>query len=129
MIKKLFTKKDPMEWLYPQVISKAKTDEADIAVERISGPILFLSSALDAIWTSLYHCETAIKRLREKSFPYPYKHFTYEKSGHMLTLLYQSIPSQKKCNGYLQEWEEACLDIWKQTTDFLGNWGMDNSSN
>jgi hypothetical protein len=129
IIKKLFHKKDLMEWMYKQVISKVETDEANIAVERICGPILFLSSASDAIWPSLYHCETAIKRLRDKSFPYPYKHITYEKSGHMLTLPYQSIPNLKKCNGYLQEWEEACLESWKQTLDFLDKWGKDSSSN
>lgn len=125
IMKKLLGKKNLVGWMYQQVISKAETDETCIAVEKINGPILFLSSALDGIWPSLFHCETAINRLREKSFRYSYKHCTYEKSGHMLTLPYQSISTLKKCDGYLQEWEEACLDSWKQTTDFFDQWCMD----
>lgn len=119
IIKKLLGKKDIMSWMYRQVITKSRIAEASIAVENINGCILFLSSESDAIWPSLLHSETAMKRLSEKKFKYTYKHFTYEKSGHMLTLPYQSISNLDKCDGYLEEWEKACVESWKQTTDFL----------
>lgn len=128
VIKKMLGQKDLVRWMYQQVITRTGTDKASIAVEKINGPILFLSSASDAIWPSLLHCETAIKRLREKKFQYHYKHCTYEKSGHMLTLPYQSISDIKKCDGYLEEWEKACVDSWKQTTDFLEKWCAEDIS-
>lgn len=123
IIKKMLGQKDLVRWMYQQVIASVETDKSKIAVEKINGPILFLSSEADAIWPSLLHCETAVNRLSEKKFQYPYKHCTYEKAGHMLTLPYQSISSLKKCNGYLEEWEKACLGSWKQTTEFLDKWG------
>lgn len=123
IIKKMLGKKDLVRWMYQQVIAGAQTDKVDIAVEKINGPILFLSSQADAIWPSLLHCQTAVNRLHNKNFQNLYKHCTYEKAGHMLTLPYQSISSLKKCNGYLEEWKKACLESWKQTTVFLDKWG------
>ncbi len=124
MIKKLLGQKNTVYWMYQQIISKANTDKVGIAVEKINGPILFLSSASDAVWPSLLHCETAVNRLHQKKFPYLYKHCTYEKSGHMLTLPYQSISSLKKCSGYLEEWQKSCADSWNETIDFLNKWSL-----
>lgn len=124
-IRMILKQKDLVRWMYRQIITNAKTEDANIAVEKINGPILFLSSEADTIWPSLLHCETAMSRLREKNFRYPYKHCTYERAGHMLTLPYQSISSLKKCNGFLEEWEKACVDSWKQTIDFLDKWSHD----
>ena len=124
-IRMMLKQKDLVRWMYRQIITNAKTEDANIEVEKINGPILFLSSAADTIWPSLLHCETAMSRLCEKNFRYPYKHCTYERAGHMLTLPYQSISSLKKCNGFLEEWEKACVESWKQTTDFLDQWGCD----
>lgn len=121
-IRMMLKQKDLVQWMYWQIITNSKTEDANIAVEKINGPILFLSSEADAIWSSLLHCETAMSRLREKNFRYPYKHCTYERAGHMLTLPYQSISSLKKCNGFLEKWEKACVESWKQTTDFLDKW-------
>lgn len=121
-IKKVLGQKELVRWMYQQVITSARTDKANLEVEKINGPILFLSSAEDSIWPSFLHCETAVKRLHEKNFRYDYKHCTYEKSGHMLTLPYQSISSLKKCNGNVKEWQNACLNSWKETTDFLDMW-------
>lgn len=69
--------------------------------------------------------KTAVNRLRENNFEYTYKHCTYEKAGHMLTLPYQSISDLKKWRVSLEEWEKACVESWKQTTDFLEKWSYD----
>lgn len=122
IIKKMLGQKDLIRWMYQQLITNGDTGKASIEVEKINGPILFLSSESDTIWPSLFHCETAVNRLHKKKFQYPYKHCTYKKSGHMLTLPYQSIPNIKKWNVCLEEWEQACLESWKQTIDFLDNW-------
>lgn len=122
IIRKILGEKNLVNWMYNQMISKSGTHKTSIDVEKINGPILFISSASDAVWPSLLHCRRALKRLHEKKFKYLCKHYTYEKSGHMLTLPFQSISSLKKCNGYLKEWEEACIDSWNQTIDFLDKW-------
>ncbi|WP_124065678.1 acyl-CoA thioesterase/bile acid-CoA:amino acid N-acyltransferase family protein [Clostridium sp. E02] len=122
IIKKMLGQKDLIQWMYQQLITRGETDKASIAVEKINGPILFFSSESDSIWPSLLHCETAVHRLDEKKFQHPYKHCTYEKAGHMLTLPYQSIANLKRWNVSLEEWKQACLESWRQTTDFLDNW-------
>lgn len=122
IIKKMLGQKDLIRWMYQLLITKGETDKASIAVEKINGPILFLSSEADSIWPSLLHCKTAVHRLNEKKFQHSYKHCTYEKAGHMLTLPNQSIANLKKWNAGLEEWKQACLDSWRKTTDFLDNW-------
>lgn len=121
-IKKLVGQKNTMSWMYKNLIEKGNTNEAAIAVEKINGPILMLSSASDDIWPSLLHCEIVSKRLSKKRFKYNYKHCTYEKAGHMLTLPFQSIPSLQKCRGNLEPWAKACVDSWKETIEFLNKW-------
>lgn len=128
VIKKVQGQKNLIHWMYQQLIEHGNTERASIAVERINGPILFLSSKADSIWPSYLHSETAETRLWKKEFQYSHKHYTYEKAGHMLTLPYQSIPNLKKWNVNLSEWGQACLNSWKQTTDFLDNWSHSNSS-
>lgn len=122
VIKQFLGQKNLMPWMYKSLIKKGDINAASIALEKISGPILMLSSASDNIWPSLLHCEIASKRLSEKNFKYNYRHCTYEKSGHMLTLPFQSISSLKKCNNNLEAWAKACNDSWKETMKFLNSW-------
>lgn len=122
IIKQILGQKNLMPWMYKSLIKREDINSASIAVEKINGPILMLSSASDSIWPSLLHCEAASKRLAEKKFKYSYKHCTYEKSGHMLTLPLQSIPSLKKCNNNLEDWAKACVDSWNETIEFLNSW-------
>lgn len=121
-IKQFLGQKNLMPWMYKNLIKKGNINTASIAVEKINGQILMLSSASDNIWPSLLHCEIASKRLAEKKFKYNYKHCTYEKSGHMLTLPFQSISSLNKCSNNLESWAKACIDSWQETIEFLNNW-------
>lgn len=126
VIKQLLGQKNLMPWMYKNLIKRGDTSAASITIEKINGPILMLSSASDNIWPSLLHCEIASKRLAEKKFKYNYKHCTYEKAGHMLTLPFQAISSLKKCNGNLEDWSKACVDSWRETIEFLNSWRIEN---
>ncbi|WMJ86934.1 acyl-CoA thioesterase/bile acid-CoA:amino acid N-acyltransferase family protein [Anaerocolumna sp. MB42-C2] len=122
LVKKIFGHKELLTWMYNKVITSENTGCASISVERVNGSILLFSSVSDAIWPSLLHCQTAVKRLEEKNYKYPVYHWTYDKAGHMLTLPYQSISSLNKCNGNLEAWQSACVDSWNKTVEFLNNW-------
>jgi dienelactone hydrolase len=126
MIRQILGQKDLMIWMYNKIIKKGNLNQSSIKVEKINGPILLLSSSSDSIWPSLLHCETVIKRLTEKNFKFRFKHLSYEKSGHMLTLPYQSISTLDKCDGNLEEWAIACVDCWKETIEFLDEWNTAN---
>jgi uncharacterized protein len=57
---------------------------AAIAVERINGPILFVTGTDDAVWPCTPMVESALARLREHEFPFAAKHAKYEGAGHAI---------------------------------------------
>ncbi len=54
-----------------------------IPVERISGPVLFLSAGQDEVWASAAMSAYMVDRLRERGFVHPTAHVTYPKAGHL----------------------------------------------
>lgn len=56
-------------------------DRASIAVERINGPILFLSATKDEAWPSTEMSVSMEQRLRKNEFPYQFEHIAIE-GGH-----------------------------------------------
>ncbi len=64
----------------------------------------------------------AMKLLEKSNFKYEYKHITYEKSGHMLTVPFQSIPTLKGSKVDIDSWAKANIDAWNETIIFLENW-------
>lgn len=54
---------------------------AEIAVERINGPILLMSATRDEMWPSTEMSETMMRRLEESDFPHQYEHLAIE-GGH-----------------------------------------------
>lgn len=67
---------------------KDVTPETLIPVERIQGPVLFLSSMHDEVWPSFESASYMEKKLTERGFPFPHKHVAYEHISHaMLTKL------------------------------------------
>ncbi|WP_249030141.1 acyl-CoA thioester hydrolase/BAAT C-terminal domain-containing protein [Tannockella kyphosi] len=69
---------------YIEVLEKNKCEENTIKVENINGPILLLSAKNDAQWCSEIMSDHIIKRLKEKCFPFFYKHENYEIASHIL---------------------------------------------
>jgi dienelactone hydrolase len=55
---------------------------AAIAVERTHGPILLISGEDDGVWDSTGMANTAVARLKQTHFPYPYEHLKYPHAGH-----------------------------------------------
>lgn len=56
-------------------------EKASIKVERIKGPVLFLSATKDEICPSVSMAETMMARLKQANFKYPYEHKVIE-GGH-----------------------------------------------
>ncbi|WP_160674091.1 acyl-CoA thioesterase/BAAT N-terminal domain-containing protein [Clostridium sp. C8-1-8] len=121
-IRMLLGKKDAISWMYKKLLEDVINSEAAIPLEKINGPILLASSSKDAIWPSKTHCDTAVELLKNASFKYEVKHITYEHSGHMLTIAYQSIYPSDKYPEDVDSWGKANANCWKETVDFLDKW-------
>lgn len=54
---------------------------AAIPVERIAGPIYFVSASRDEVWPSREMADAMMRRLQEKGFTHPAEHLVVE-GGH-----------------------------------------------
>ena len=61
--------------------------DAEIQAEKITGPILLISSKMDTMWPSEPAAEQIIKRLQEHSFSYFYQHLSYDHGSHLFVPL------------------------------------------
>jgi dienelactone hydrolase len=61
---------------------------AEIAVERIAGPLLMFSGKDDQLWPSDVFAARVVERLKEHKFKHPVEHYSYENAGHMMTRPY-----------------------------------------
>lgn len=59
---------------------------AEIAVERINGPVLLLSGKDDRLWPSTRLADIAYERLAEHNHQHTYVHLRYEGAGHSITI-------------------------------------------
>jgi dienelactone hydrolase len=57
---------------------------AEIAVERIDGPLLLLSGKDDQLWPSDVFCARVVSRLEAHHFKHPVEHYSYEDAGHQI---------------------------------------------
>lgn len=108
---------------------RALTDEtavaaAEIAVEKIDGPLLLISGTDDQMWPSTRLSEMAIERLKAHDHPFPYEHLRYEGAGHMITLPNAEPPvswtSRYEVGGIREANEFANADSWTKVLSFLG---------
>jgi len=58
---------------------------AEIAVERIGGPLLMFSGKDDQLWPSDVFCARVVERLERRHFKHPVEHYSYENAGHQIT--------------------------------------------
>ncbi|TMF09090.1 MAG: hypothetical protein E6I38_06420 [Chloroflexi bacterium] len=65
--------------------------KAEIAVERIRGPVLLVSAEDDRMWPSPRLAQIAADRLDAHHYPYPYSHIRYSDCGHAIGL--PNLPS------------------------------------
>ncbi|MGL6197766.1 MAG: acyl-CoA thioesterase/BAAT N-terminal domain-containing protein [Lachnospiraceae bacterium] len=122
ILRKKFLHKSNLAAVYPQLIEGNNADDAIIAVEKINGPLLLLSSKRDEIWPSDLFCSKIMKRLENGDFAYPYKHKSYRKCGHYLTTAYQCNPNEADMSFY-----QDVVDSWNATLNFLENWADEKS--
>ena len=60
--------------------------EAEIPVERINGPVLFVTGTEDGVWPCSEMADAAIERLRLHRFAFPIEHARYEGAGHAILM-------------------------------------------
>lgn len=97
---------------------------AVIKVEKITGPILLISSKMDVMWPSELAAEKNIKRLQDSDFRYPYRHLSYDHGSHLFVPL--DLPSAKFFKGERGENKEPArkdrMDSLVQTLEFVSQW-------
>ncbi|MDQ0257018.1 dienelactone hydrolase [Evansella vedderi] len=112
--------------IYKRSIEKYEQKDnraAEIPVERIGGPILFVSGDEDALWPSVQMTEQMLNRLQKHSFPFDIKHLTYKQAGHILVQPYlPSLPENGETASYGGTPMENAISgesAWKETLKFI----------
>jgi dienelactone hydrolase len=115
------------------------SSDADIPVERINGPILFVSGADDQVWPCATMADLAVARLRRHAFAFAVEHAKYEDAGHVVlipTFRMGQVSSAWPTSSYHQPaWRSgmpmpqmggtpdgnrlARMDAWPKTIEFL----------
>jgi dienelactone hydrolase len=66
--------------------SPDQIDAAAIPVERINGPILFVTGRDDRVWPSTMMADCAAERLRRHAFKFAVEHAAYDDAGHAILI-------------------------------------------
>lgn len=67
-----------------EAASEDEIDAATIPVERIDGPVLFVSGRDDGLWDAVGYSAVAVDRLDRHGHPYQVEHLVYEDAGHLI---------------------------------------------
>ena len=109
--------------LYLPVVQKPNP-AAVIQAEKITGPVLLISSRMDTMWTSDLAAEQMINRLRQHNFPYFYQHLCYDYGGHLfvpvdfwMMKFFKGDRGQNKEPG-----RKARMDSLEKTLEFVSLW-------
>lgn len=97
---------------------------AIIQVEKITGPILLISSKMDIMWPSEAAAEQIMKRLQQHNFSYFYQHLSYDHGGHLfvpmelrLSRFFKGDRGKSKELG-----KKARMDSLSKTLEFVSQW-------
>jgi hypothetical protein len=77
-----------LEPMFIDSLSRVRTDDVQIAVERIRGPLLLASGVNDRKWPAALMSARLMDRLRRNHHPYPDEHVSYEGVGHWIPSAY-----------------------------------------
>ena len=109
--------------LYFPVVQEPKP-AAVIQVEKITGPVLLISSKMDTMWPSELAAKQVMSRLRRHGFPYLYRHLSYNYGGHLfipmefwMTKLFKGDRGRNSGPGH-----KARMDSLTQTLEFVSKW-------
>ena len=98
--------------------------DAVIRVEKITGPVLLISSKMDTMWPSELAAKQIIKRLQGSGFPYFFQHLSYDYGGHLFVPM--ELPELRFFKG--DRWKnkepgrEARMDSLTKTLEFVSLW-------
>lgn len=97
---------------------------AIIQAEKITGPILLISSKMDVMWPSEAAAEQIMKRLQQRNFSYFYQHLNYDHGGHLfvpmelrLSRFFKGDRGKNKELG-----RKARMDSLFKTLEFVSQW-------
>lgn len=97
---------------------------AVIPVERITGPILLITSQMDTMWPSVPAAERIMERLRQKRFAYSYRHLSYKYGSHLFvpveTGFAQFFAGDR--GKYRRLSKKARMDSLAKTLEFVSRW-------
>ena len=97
---------------------------AVIKAEKITGPVLLISSKMDTMWPSELAAKQIINRLQECKFPYFYRHLSYDYDSHLF--IPAELPQAKFFKGdrgkNREQGGRARLDSLEQTLEFVSLW-------
>ncbi|HBY61298.1 MAG TPA: hypothetical protein DEH78_15870, partial [Solibacterales bacterium] len=77
-----------LEPMFVDSLSRSRVDDAQIAVERIRGPVLLASGTDDRKWPSALMSTRAMDRLRRNHHPYSDDYVSYQGAGHWIPSAY-----------------------------------------
>lgn len=109
--------------LYLPLVQNPNPD-AVIRVEKITGPILLISSKMDIMWPSGPAAEQVMNRLRKHGFSNAYRHLSYDHGGHMF------VPMELRLTKYFkgdrgknrEPGRKNRMDSLAKTLEFVSQW-------
>lgn len=112
-----------------QLANRANVQQAEIAVEKIRGPVLLFSGEDDKLWPSSYMAEQVMIRLRDHAHPFKSEHYSYPGCGHSFPLPVLPVPANRRQHrvtkqeiaygGSVEATAYASWDSWQQLRRFL----------
>lgn len=109
--------------LYIPLVENPNPD-AVIHVEKITGPVLLISSKMDAMWPSEPAAQQIMERLRQCGFPCFYQHLSYDHGSHLFVPM--ELWLAKFFRGDRGQYKElsrkARMDSLTKTLEFVSRW-------
>lgn len=103
---------------------KSPNPDAVIQAEKITGPILLISSKMDTMWPSEPAAEQVMKRLRQSDFPYFHQYLSYDHGGHLFVPM--ELQLAKFFRGdrgrYKALSRKDRMDSLEKTLEFVSQW-------
>ena len=109
--------------LYIPLVNNPNPD-AVIQAERITGPILLISSKMDTMWPSGPAAEQVMKRLQQYGFPYYYQHLSYDYGGHLFVPMELRLARffRGDRGKYKELSRKARMDSLEKTLELVSRW-------
>lgn len=121
--KSLAAREVTMYDLYIPLVMNPAPD-AVIRAEKITGPILLISSKMDTMWPSEPAAEQIMERLEEKQFPHLYQHLSYDYGSHLFVPMELRLTKFFKGDRgrYKERSRKARMDSLMKTLEFVSQW-------